>query len=472
MTIYERYRKSSLDTSSIGLSNGSGQSEYVCTPIGAKIIAWSGEQNGLHFCHISGLGELVFAVDPFAPPGDSVHPVAENLLDFISLVCSCGDASRIAGAYRWSKVYFNSLINRQTSNIKTRSVLRALCNIYHPGVIKDPYAYITKLQSTFDYSKIPLHGSYFKQYPLRPGSSKWKVTFDGGFSDASSKNPETREIPLNRPFLWQEEAWCVPAIYLNENHIIVDSYLEIPSDKVRTFVCKWSKIKNQALSLTDQLNRDLEDPFFIPAQSTLTINNKSFNQKQSFEVIWNPYTDNPWNVRRILDHYHLDRNKGYVIRRDCFIHKRHPNTIRSLEYTLSDDPVSVPGQCFLAPDEGKSITFVHPETNITHTLTVISENQEALDPNFLSNHPCFYTKLHYNLLPPIHQDLFRIADSQPSDPWHGSIQDPNAISITNSASSPEYCAISSLRHSANPNVRWQMIFRKKRRQDIRVRLLP
>jgi hypothetical protein len=87
MTTYERYRKSSLDTSSVGLINGSCQSEYACTPIGAKIIAWSAEQNGLHFCHISGFSELVFAVDPFAPPGDSVHPVAENLLDFISLVC-------------------------------------------------------------------------------------------------------------------------------------------------------------------------------------------------------------------------------------------------------------------------------------------------------------------------------------------------------------------------------------------------
>lgn len=471
MMLYEKFRNSSLDTSPVGLISGPGRSNHVCTPSGAKIIAWSADREAIHFCHISGLGELVFAVDPSAPPGDCIHPVAENMLQFIGLLCTCRDASLISDAYRWSELFFNAKVASKKIGLKARSVLKALENIYHPQPIQDPYRCIIELQNSFDYTKLPLHAKYFEWCPVRPGIPQWTVSFDSNFADFCNKNDASKELAVTRQFQWNDENWCVPAIYLNENGIVVDSYLEMPAEKIQAFMEKWGS-KSKGLCIEEKTNRDLENPLIVPAKGLLTVNNKSIACRKSFEVSWNPYVENPWNVRRTLEHYGLDRNKGYLLRRDCFLRKGNQNTIRTIEFALSSRPVSVPGPRFLAPDAGKSITFKHPETQTEHTLTVVSQIREALDPNFLSNHPCCYTRLHYTLTPSIHRDWFQVVDCDPGDLPYDADQTTVPTLPADKTPTPGHCAISSLRYTPEKQVQWQMLFRQKLRQNIQIQLLP
>ena len=472
MTLYEKFRNSSLDISPVGLVCGQDTSDNVYTPSGARVIAWSTEQSQVHFCQVAGLGETVFAVDPAAPPGDCVHPVAHNITDFAALLCACRSAQIIAGAYQWSQHRFYRLIDDIKPGMKTRSVLKALGNIYQIKPIANPYEYITDIQKTFDYTTLPLHPDFFEWCPIRPGAPKWQVSPETDFGQYCDKKAAAKEHRTDRTFRWKDENWCVPAIYLSSDSIIVDSYLEVPVEILVEYDRKWADKTPDTLTVAQKLSRDLEDPLQLAAKGVLTVNNKAVQCHKTYLLRWNPLQDNHWSARRTLEHYNLDRSNGYLFRRDSFPRKGQHNTIRTIDFTLSADPVSIPGEPFTAPDIGKSLSFQHPETNIKHTLTVVSQVREALDPNFLSNHPCCYTRLHYTLTPPIHRNLFRVVDCDLGDPWNGSEQELQQSIPVEKVPAPGHCAISSLRYTPAKQIHWQMLFTQKNRDDVHVRLLP
>ena len=469
--LYQKFRNSSLDTSPLGLYSGSVSSNSVFTPSGARIIAWSGH-DGIHFCQVKDFGEMVFAVDPGAPPGDCIHPVALDLLDFLGLVYACKDALIIARAYQWSSCRFMELVNGIRPGMKTKSVLRALQNTYHPPVIEDPYRYIAEIQKDFDYGRIPLHQDYFEWCPIRPGTPKWDVGFGTGFAEYCEKGKAGQELAVGRTFQWHGESWCVPAVYLCENGIVVDSYLEVPQSQMRTFMEKWGSTQTEHMSIEGQMQFRLENPLSVETKSTLLVNGKLTPPRKSFLRSWNPITDNTWNARRVLEHYGLDREKGYLLRRECFLRKGKNPPIRTMELTLIADPVSVPGQRFVAPKAGESMTFTHPATEDEHELTVLSLTREALDPNFLSNHPCCYTRLIFSLEPPISKEWFSVVDCDPGDSWQGRRDGPSTAALTDKIPDNGHCAVSSLRYTPAEQITWRMIFRQKLREDILIRLLP
>lgn len=470
MKLYYKFRNSSLDTSPLGLYAGPERSDSVFTPSHARIVAWLGGDSKVHFCQIDGLGDLVFAVDPGATPGDCIHPVAKDFPEFIGLLVQCKDASLIAGAYRWSRIRFEALAAAVKPSMKARSVIRALENIYHPPVVKDAYGVMEALQHSFDYTSIPLHPNYFEWCPIRPGTPKWEVGFGTGFGDYCEKGLAGKELAVNRGFVWQGENWCVPAVYLCESGIIVDHYLEVGAERVHSFMRKWSGRCEDTMSIEEKMYRQLDDPLTMDCVGTLLVNDKQFRVRQAFCLCWNPYEDNPWQARRVLEHYRLDRSKGYLLRRECYLRKGKFPPIRTMQLTLSAEPVSVPGQRFIAPEPGEQLTFTHPDTGKKHTLTVISQAREALDPNFLSNHPCCYTKLVYELEPAIDPEWFRIVDCEPGDIWEGSKNGP--MVPTGKKAQSGYMAVSSLRHVPAKQINWRMICRQKLRQDVKVRLLP
>lgn len=470
MTLYDKFRNSSLEISPLGITCGAPRSRLQHTPANAQIIAWSTTQSNLHFCQIPELGDLIFAVDPSAPPGESIRPVAEDLRSFIGLICYCGNTDLLVNAHQWSRFYFEHKRSRQELSTKAIRVRTALLNTYRPQPISDPHSYILKLQSSFDYSKIPLHPSFTKSNSLRPGAFQWNVSFDADFYDISSEQTEIKKLPVNKQS--QSNGWYVPGIYLCDKGLVVDSYKKVSAETIRTYLTNWANKPDHLLSAEEKIRKSNEYPLTFPAKSQLIINNKSVASRNSYEAIWNPYTDNPWNVRKTLEYYGLDKNDGYLFRRDCFPYKRHQNTIRTVELVLSPELISVPGDRFFAPDAGKNVTFIHPQTNIQHILTVTSQTSEALDPNFLSNYPCFYWSLLYTLTPPIHSDLFRVVDSSPGDHWEGDIDGAAALCSPRKLPANVHCAISPLRYEPVQEIRWQMIFKQKPCQDIQMQLIP
>ena len=471
MKLYQKFRYSSLDTTPVGLYSGPDESGSIYTPAGSRILGWTGTE-GIHFCQTEGFGGVVFVVDPTAPPGDCVHPVAKTLLDFIGLLCSCKNAELIAQSYQWSRSHFEKLTAAIKPSMKMRSVLRALENTYHPTAIRDPYSYIAGVQKDFDYTSLPLHPDYFEWCPIRPGTPKWEVGFGTGFADYCEKGKAGQELAVNKQFQWHGENWCIPAVYLCENGIVVDAYMEVPSQAIDRFLEKWSNRMTEAMSIEEKMRCKLDDPLDLDVRGELNVNGKTAPLRKSYIQRWNPATENNWNTRRSLEHYGLDREKGYLLRRDCFLRKGKNPPIRTMDLMLQAEPVCVPGQRFIAPKAGESLTFLHPVTNITHTLTVNAQIREALDPNFLSNHPCCYTRLSFSVEPFISKDWFSVVDCDPGDLWNGNPEGPNTVQFTGKVPSAGHCAISSLRYTPAEQITWRMVFRQKIRQDVTIPVLP
>lgn len=467
MIMYNKFRNSSLDTSTVEMFSGADTSDSVYTPTGSRIVAWTGNTGG-HFCQIMGFGDMVFAVDPCAPPGDCVHPVAKNLPDFIRLVHDCRSAALIFKAYQWSRSRFEEMISAIRPDYKMRSVLRALENIYHPPVIEDAYGYIIELQQHFDYSSLPLHPDYFEWCPVRPGAPKWDVGMNTSFGDYCERNSAGTELNVNREFKWQGESWNVPAVYLCENGIVVDSYLQVPPAKIDQYLQKWGQVDVAQLSIEDEMRRQLDDPLKMDAVGKLIVNGKEAPRRPLHTLVWNPRTENTWQARRALEHYGLSRENGYLLRREIFLRKSNNPPIRTMDLLLCAEPVSVPGQRFLAPKNGESMVFTHPVTGIEHTLTVIAQTREALNPNFLSNDPCCYTRLSYTVDPAINRDLISIVDCDPGDAAAGS----SATRLSGKIPGAGHCALSSLRYTPAEQITWRMIFKQKIRPDVTVPLLP
>ncbi len=143
--LYDKFRNSSLDTSSIGMIPGSERSFSELTPSGARVFAWA-VLGSAHFCTVGEFDETVFAVNPDAPESLEVHPVAESIQALFGLIIACKGVELIWSASRYSRVEFETALAAQKPGAKQQSVLRALGNIYHPPIISDPYGYMEFLR--------------------------------------------------------------------------------------------------------------------------------------------------------------------------------------------------------------------------------------------------------------------------------------------------------------------------------------
>ena len=235
---------------------------------------------------------------------------------------------------------------------------------------------------------------------------------------------------------------------------------------------KWGDKDPNKLSIEEQMRRTLDDPLAVDAKGELFVNGRPAPLRKSTVIRWDPASENTWNTRRSLEHYGLDMDKGYLLRRESFLRRGKNPPIRTIELHLEAAPVSVPGQRFIAPRPGEHMEFIHPVTGQVHSLTVIAQTREALDPNFLSNHPCCYTRLSFSVEPQLSRELFSIVDHDPGDPFPNGPNAHASAFLTGKIPSAGHFAVSSLRHTPADLITWRMIFRQKLRQDITVQVLP
>lgn len=449
MTIYETFRNSSLDLSALGLQDGPSVSQSS-----TRVLGWLTD-SAVHFCQLPEQGNTVFAADPTALPAEQLLPVAEDIPNFIGLLIRCKDAALIAGAYQWSRFRFQELVDAMTPGVKARSVIRALENIYHPPIIHDPGAMMAGLR---------------KEFCDASGAKDWAVDFDADFAAPCTK--AGKELALGRSISQGDRTWYVPSVYLCENGIVVDTFLEVSPESLKDFRGSWGSRCEESLSLADKLQRNLDDPLTAEITGILTVNDKPLRCKTSFTAVWNPLCDNTAQVRSILNHYRLDPDLGYLFKRYCFTRKGKYPQIRTMELTLEAMPVMVPDGTFTVQKTGMRFYFTHPSTGLEHSFTALSLSSEALNPNFLTNHPCFYTRLNYALEPSISPENFRIVDRDPSDLWEGYQDDPAAVIYADRKPDPGRYALSSLHYEPQETVHWQMIFRRKIHKDLQLKLLP
>lgn len=156
--LYKKFIKLAIDTSCLGLAKRKGI-EYFCTPIGAEIIGWGDE--GIHYCFIAGLGDMVFAVNPCSSCDYCVYPLAENFYDFISLILAANGVDAIEQIILWNKQEYLAYLNSQEKTAEIITALSELAEKLGVDSMKQPFEYVKKLQAEFDFKRIPLSDEYY-----------------------------------------------------------------------------------------------------------------------------------------------------------------------------------------------------------------------------------------------------------------------------------------------------------------------
>ncbi len=464
MNLLDQYRKNKFDLSAFGIERGTSRSDYFCTPKGAKIIGWTGV-GGIHYCTLTAFGDTVFAVDPMGDAGRHAFPVAKNFDDLLRLLLSCGHEAHIEQAHAWSREQYDKFVKDNPISDKASDLISFLKKEYGLAPIDDPYEYLKNIYGSFDFAAVPYKRDYYKYVPADeiPQPKEWKVYF----SVFNRKGGETAgvELPLNANFRGAGCEWSVPAAYICTKGIVLDIFAE-------------------------------KDPSSseLGYRACAVVNGKPLRESQSTGNIWTREY-RPDDMREILEHYGIGLDKCLLWRRISFpwATKAKPN-IKSIELQLEPRPTTIVGERFSVTESGRRIKFIHPLTNIEHTLMVCEYGQDTLNSErrFSGGYenPTHYVKMAYTLEPELSGKQFAVSDVKQSDTpkkmmpsgrtydFESSViltvpVSVNAVSSTeeNEASKTIHTACSALTFEPQEKVEWQMIFREKMAADMQVTLL-
>jgi len=176
----EQFLNDPYDSSPLGLykTHNEEHDHYYCTPVDMYVFARTGA-DGMHFGVIPDtFGETVFAVTPDAFGEQQVYPVAKNLPDFLSLVCTFGSCTAVAEAPRmtrerfetwltsepeeeWIREYRNSEAGRQ-AQAEREAAAAHLREAYSLPEIADPYGYIRAISDNFDPAVLHYPDEYYE----------------------------------------------------------------------------------------------------------------------------------------------------------------------------------------------------------------------------------------------------------------------------------------------------------------------
>lgn len=499
-TPYERYLKLNLDGSRVGLERGESESTYFCTPKGAKVIGWAGV-DGIHYCFVRGFGEMVFAVGPMNTPGNYVHPVARDFMDFLRLLLAYSDAAALEQVYCWDQAQFDAFLQDNPLTGEQQAALDIIREKLLLAPMEQPFAYIKELQAEFDYSRIKYTEDYYEWVPVEPKMPEWKVYFDGNFWGHHGRERAGKEISLDRQFVWDDEVGNIPAIYTCSKGLVVDFCIQVPAAHIRSFMDKWNlSIENDGTDFTDEqrMQIDAENPLAININSKVVLNGTVLSGSHGCGVSWNPCFPEGYGLeaKSVTLHYGLDPACGWVIWRSAFpwTKKRKPQ-ITTLSVTLMQEPVAMSGPHFHVPAPGQRIEFKHPTTSAQHTLTVQEYEQHEMSLEHFDSQnqefPTHYTVMSYTLSPDLPDGAFTVTDCLPSDQPRQKLTNPNepqasgsiclgiiggadgsnAIIFGGSGQGKLHVACSALHFEPVDDVDWRMVFHEQRREDVTVELI-
>lgn len=160
--LYKKYCSLNIDGSRIGFEHDSGE-KCFCTPQGAEII---GCDNGLQYCFVDGFDETVFCVNPESGCEHYVYPIAKSFCDFLRLMLAVGGANALQQIIWMNKDTFYGFVNSEEEvkyrlEPQTAVALNTIKESFALSPMKEPFEYVTKLQSEFDYDKIAFSDEYY-----------------------------------------------------------------------------------------------------------------------------------------------------------------------------------------------------------------------------------------------------------------------------------------------------------------------
>ncbi len=503
---YKEFLKKKVNLTPLGIELRGNHTAYFCTPIGAEIIGSAGV-DGIHFCFIKGFGETVFSVSPCNDIGSYVHPIARTFEELLSLLVSTSHIAAIEQAWMWDKKAFYRFLQENLPTDEQNQTMLKLEREFSIPFIDEPFDYIKKLQSEFDYSEIRFTAEYYDTVgdePEAPSKQKeWQVFYGCGYC-SSDKSAHGATLHLNKEFTWGDEVWHIPSVYLCTKGFVIDYCVEISPDKVQNYYNKWKHTfgRDEGISHEEMLQIHKENPFVLGARSYFMLNGKTVREESGAELYFIPEWCKPNGIENteealaIIEHYGLDATKAWSFsRHSCkWATARKPKEIKSFSLKLERRPVMVEGIHFKNPSVGDMIQFKHPITGEEHKLTVLSYEPQELSPmSALQNDlemPTHHIAMTYQIEPDLIGTSFAVRDCAVSDEPKKKIQKQNpqsdfssTIGIIGGADGPtailmsqpneisHKAALSALHFEPISDIEWKTEFRVKMTKDIEITLI-
>ncbi len=417
MVAYGDVGRRKIDLTALGVERGNRTSSYFCTPKGAKVWGWEGV-DGIHFCSVKELGNLVFSVNPMAGKGDYVHPVAENFEDFLRLLAACGHASAIEQIHGWNQQEFDRFLKENPVTSAQKQVIDQLNRKLGIAPMEQPFEYVKNLQASFDYGKIPWK------------KREWNVYYNGSFWDhhKARSRPGT-EIKIEKQALWGEETVYIPSVYVCTQGLGIDFLIEVDFEKEKAFLEAHKDLeerekKGGRISQEEREQIELENPLELGFQAEILLNGRKLRQERGCGLCWVPkglLEDRPVmpDGEDILNHYGMDLSKVYRIDRGFYqwATKRKPN-LRRIAMKLCPEPKTIPGIHFQVTGPGQKVTFSHPVTGIRYTLTVRDYGWQQIEMEETDSRwvcPKHCAVLEYEIDPVLTPDQMVVGDCQEGD---------------------------------------------------------
>ena len=509
---YTDFLRAGCSLAPFGILPGETESAYVCTPRGAVILGWTGV-DGIHYVQIPTLGDLVFAVNPYADPGRHAHPVAENFADFLCLLAKCGHESYLEQAHGWTWEQYERFSQENPVTAEQNAAAEQIVSRFGLTRISDVYTYVKKLDAAFDYGTIPYSDEYWEYVPREsvPREDAWRVYFSKSFGERGGHGEKAgEELPMDTRFSWDGRRWHVPAIYLCPKGLVMDLVASATQEEMQAHAQRW-KSKGE-LSPSEERAAEAESPLrddFVPS---VQINGRC-SRMERMTTLTLPADGRELSPtdRSILGHYGLDEHTPMLLCRIAFpwVTSKKPK-LHSLQLTLSRRPSVRTGEPFALCAAGERVAVTHPISGAVHTLTVhqlqTCNLQESATAHLPFRVPTSSVQLLYTLSPDLPDSEFSLRDVRHNDmpikqPTHkdraddfcsvamvsvpqragseaeamaliGGADGPVSMVVGRAAAQPAlHAASSALTFEAQAEVRWQPVFHVVACEDVTVKML-
>lgn len=306
-------------------------------------------------------------------------------------------------------------------------------------------------------------------------------------------------VRMDVSFTWKKEEWLIPAVFPIPGGLVVDVVRKLPFYHLKNRLTIYEKDKNAEYhSPLERLLMDRHDPFRFYPTGHLLAENYCIDEWDSKRFIWNPLKISPvpskedYQAKKLMEHYGLDLNTGWVIFRMCFKSELLSVHDRELALMLEAPDEPVPGPILKIEEAGQYIVFQNPITKKAETITVTVLENGVIEHPFKKQgpvkYPANYVILHYRFHPEKKAQQYCLMDTQLTDepiqlePCEDRTQklledarphDPRFSKVTLQdymAENKGHAAYSSLTHYPRISTEWQFVAVRKERKNIRVKL--